>query len=401
MAIIDHLKSTGKLFKKFTGEFGIEIETETKKPYDVPAFKYWSHHQDGSLRDFGIEYVLKQPVQYYAEVQAALEEFRDKTKEIKFIKDSISTSVHVHVNVLNETFRTLGNFLTLYALFENILIRYSGPDRLSNLFCLPICDAEETYKNIVMLFKHAENKNYKGLSINENVCKYAACNLASLYQLGSIEIRSFRGETDIERIKNWVSVLYQILDYARGDRDPKQIILGYKDRQARLLDDVFRDYRKEIAHPDELKLMEQNLWYAASIAYSVKNWANLDVVQAAPEFKAKAKDLEAMARQLFNAAFNDLTLADQMHVNHILELQHIAKHGMVVQPNPAPGVEAVFQEALRVEQEQRARRAQAPRLGNMEWAGEDAQPAAINPIEWQRLAGDVAGARAARRDRDA
>src|SRR5690606_24321632 len=108
---------------------------------------------------------------------------------LPFIRDPVSASLHVHPNMLNETFQTMGNFLTLYSLFENLLIRYSGPNRLSNLFCPPICDAEETSRNIVGMMEAVENKKFKGLMYDENRVKYAALNLSSLSRYGSLEVR--------------------------------------------------------------------------------------------------------------------------------------------------------------------------------------------------------------------
>lgn len=360
MKIIDIVRLAGKSHKNHTGEFGIEIETETKSAYEYPKFTYWECHQDGSLRDYGVEYVLKQPVKYYQEVNLALEEFKDKTKNLKFIKDSPSTSVHVHINFLQEEARTLGNFFTLYSMFENILIRYSGPDRLSNLFCLPICDAEETYRNMVSMIHNIQNRKYIGISLSEQAVKYAACNLSSLYKYGSIEIRSFRGETDIEKIRNWISILYQLLDYSRQDIDPKQIMMRWKERQGKFLDDVFRDFRKEIAHKDELELIDNNIWYAASIAYSLKDWSQFGAEEKIPEFKPKQKDLDTYSINLFGQPFDQIPVVDQEHVRHVLQQAHMSKYMKGVKvPNPP-----AWQDAPR------ARQAQA-RIGpvQVDWNG--------------------------------
>lgn len=352
MTILDFMNKSGlKSFKKYDGEIGLEIETETKSAesypkgllvpdergnWKIPSLKYWDTHADGSLRDFGLEFVLKQPVRFKKELPAALNEFDEKLSGVKFIKDSVTTSVHVHLNMLNESFKTLGNFLTLYTLFENLLIRYSGPDRLSNLFCLPICDAEDTYKNIVGMMQQIEKKYYKGLFFNESNVKYAALNLGAFSAYGSMEVRSFRGETDTKAISNWVSILYSLLEYARKDINPKEIMLSWKDKQKKLLDEVFTDYRKELVHPDEFKLVDQNVWYAGSIAYSVKNWASLDETVKPPEFKPKQKELEMMASHYFQAAWIALDNAQQDFIIKKLKADHDKKYynGEVAKTKP-------------------------------------------------------------------
>jgi hypothetical protein len=345
MTILDFMTKSGiKQYKKYDGEIGLEIETETKSqssyPPDflvagtmpgqprwiAPSLRYWDVHPDGSLRDFGLEYVLKQPIKFKKELPDALEEFKEKTAKVKFIKNSITTSVHVHLNMLNESFKTLGNFLTLYTLFESLLIRYSGPDRLSNLFCLPICDAEDTYKNIIQMMKYAENKQYKGMLFTEANVKYAALNLGAFSSYGSMEVRSFRGETDTKSIYNWVAILYSLLEYARQDVNPKQIMLSWKERERRLLDDVFKDYRKEISHPDELKLIDNNVWYAGSIAYGIKNWESLDETVKAPAFKPNQKDLEYNAMNHFGIGWGALDGAQQDHLLKVMREAHERKH---------------------------------------------------------------------------
>ncbi len=308
--IYDKFKLAGKVGARLRGEIGLEIETESKKAYEPPLFSYWTTHPDGSLRDFGIEYVLKQPLMYEKELDLALEEWKTKTSGLKFITDSVTTSVHVHLNFLNRTFVELGNFLTTYALIENILIRYSGDDRRSNLFCLPICDAEETYHNIRHMFQNFYNKNY-GYRETPNQVKYAACNIATLSQYGSIELRSFRGETNINLIRDWIDILYDIYTYAQTkDLDPKKILSEWREKETLLLDVIFS--KKSLKNLSTIKgikeLIEPNVWYAASIAYSVKgDWRELDADLKIPEFKPKTADLNQCAVMNFGQDFDRIS----------------------------------------------------------------------------------------------
>jgi hypothetical protein len=325
--VIKTLKNT----KRHDGEFGVEIETETKTPYDAPMLKYWSTHQDGSLRNFGIEYVLRQPLLVKTQIPDALEEFEALTKNIKFIKDSHTTSVHVHVNMLNETFRTFANFLCTYTLVENLLIRYSGPDRLSNLFCLPICDAEDTYKNIIHMMRAVNEKNYKALLFSENQVKYGALNLASFNSLGSLEIRTFRGETDIKEIKKWINIIYSVLTYARNQkRSPHTIMEDWKSNNLRILDEIFGNSRDDISYKDEKELLEKNLFYAASIAYSVRDWSNFDLERPKKEFKPTASQIKSEASILFGMEPTNLNSAQLDYV--YISLQKKWEAGNLIKP---------------------------------------------------------------------
>jgi hypothetical protein len=324
MTIYDHIKYTRDI-KRYDGEIGLEIETETKKEYVPSEFKYWTTHRDGSLRDFGQEYVLRQPLKFKDELPVALEEFKEKTKDIKFIKDSISTSVHVHLNMMNETFKTMGNFLTVYSLVENLLIRYSGPDRLSNLFCLPMCDAEMTYRNICTMMNHISSKNYKGLYFNEGHNKYGALNLASFGTYGSLEVRSYRGTTDINEIYDWVGILYSIVEFARRDHNPKDIMDQWKVSGLKLLDNIFGQYREKLTHKDEEKLLKKNLLYAASTAYSVKDWNSLDVKKEEFVFKPTVKQLDNAAIEMVGKKYYDLAPGEADYVFESLRQRAKAK----------------------------------------------------------------------------
>lgn len=324
MALIDFFLGV-KNFKKMDGEIGLEIETETKQPYEVSSFFFWKTVPDQSLRDFGMEYVLKQPVKY-EQIPDALDEFEKKTKDLKFIRDSISTSVHVHLNVLNEDLKTLGNFITSYILFENLLIRYSGPDRLSNLFCLPVCDAEETYINARNIFKQAEQKNYRGMALSENTVKYAALNLATIYKYGSLEVRSFRGETDVKSIQSWIDILYSMMKFSRSeDINPKSLVEMYKKDGISIGNKIFGENNfKALTASVENKqeLIEKNLFYAASVAFAVKDWDELDFLNKMPKFKPTEKQLDAFSQGHFGKLYNEMTEGEKIFVYQHMERKH-------------------------------------------------------------------------------
>lgn len=317
MKVIDVLE-TLKSYNRFDGDMGIEIETEAKAPYQIPKFFFWNHTNDNSLRDFGIEYVLKQPLPY-KDIKKALKEFQDKTKDISFIKDSISTSVHVHINMMNEDLITLANFLTTYTLFENLLIRFSGPDRLSNLFCLPIIDAEAINDNTCFLLKGINAKNYKAIALGENAVKYAALNLSSLHKYGSLEIRSFRGETDIEKIQEWVDILYRILEFSREDLTPNDILDSFKKDGIKIKDKIFKEYSKLLSHPSEIELVEQNVYFAGKVAYSIPDWDVFQHMIDPRKFKPSVKQLDIEALAKFKKAFEELSPGESDFVYNSLK----------------------------------------------------------------------------------
>lgn len=298
----------------FDGTFGLEIETEAPSSYKIKEYSFWDVKNDGSLRDFGKEYVLKVPLRFGEELDAALNEFKTKTAGIPFHQNSISTSVHIHVNVLPETWRTLANFLTIYTLTENILIEYSGEFRRNNLFCLPIRSVPYVQQLINTIFENVEKKNYKfSRKLEQEYIKYAALNLGTLYRFGSIEIRSFRGTTDINLIRNWVEIQNNILEFSRQDITPQIIMDSFRDQKSALLKDIFKDKWKHLQHPAEEILLRPNLWYAGTIAYAFTNeqWNSLDTLPKQKDSSYPPDKLNVYAKMLFGPTVKYNTLSPE------------------------------------------------------------------------------------------
>jgi hypothetical protein len=284
--IYDSLYSAGFQLKRHTGDIGLELETETIKPYEPPAQKFWSNLRDNSLRDFGVEYILKAPTARGMETRLALEEWDSKVRRQYPLKsDSYSTSVHVHLNFLNNTWRQMINFLVTYYLLENLLIRFSGPDRRSNLFCLPICDAEGELEAIFSLVRILGTYQYRKIAFNPELYKYSAMNICNISKLGTLESRSMRGVTDIKIISQWIDMLLAIKDFSElQGMNPLRILEVYEKEgpvrfaegilgtaNIKTIDSIIDKNKENIS-----QLVEQNLWYAAKIATSAKfddeNW---------------------------------------------------------------------------------------------------------------------------------
>lgn len=259
---------------EYDGELGIEIETESLRPYDPPRFEHWTTHQDGSLRNFGIEYVLRVPLNYQ-DIGKALKEFELNTRQIAFTP-SVYTSVHVHFNQKNRTLTQLFNFITLYLLFEETLGHYCGPDREGNLFCLKTSNSERNLVNITNLLDNFDRGNRRGvLSLNSNQLKYSGLNIAPLRHFGSLEIRTHPGTWDITLVQRWVDMLYKAVYHkALEFKDPIAIVnrfneVGYE----KFLIECFGDLTKYLTFSKGD--FEKTLWYATVVASGTTNWASL------------------------------------------------------------------------------------------------------------------------------
>lgn len=216
------------LHKKFKtdGDVGIEIEVEGE---NLPRLeKFWKNEQDGSLRGpETVEYVLEKPMTLH-DARIALKYLDAQYKANNaVVHDSVRAGVHVHVNVQKLDMIQLYNFMTLYLVLEEVLVKWCGPTREGNLFCLRTCDADFL---ISQLQQAAETKAFNGLVTDQ--LRYASMNVKALGTYGSLEFRSMRGTRDLQLIYKWAEVLVKLRDKATTYENPEKIIEGFSEGQA-------------------------------------------------------------------------------------------------------------------------------------------------------------------------
>lgn len=299
-------------FKPARGTYGIEIETETKDKtgypsgflveaidndqgsmyWKTPRLPAWKGVHDGSLRNYGVEFILDKPLDY-GEAVAALDSFGVETSSVKFLRDQPGTSVHVHVNMQNETPLQMANFVTLVMMFENLLTHYSGPTRRSNCFALPTRCAEGIRDNILSLFTRLNDGLDNAISFSPDHVKYAVLNLATLSRFGSLEIRCFKGTTDTNEIKKWLGIINQMYVFSRTPGlTPRGLCKDYQQRETELLFDIFGPFAQDLMIPGYKELIGANEFNTFKIAMSVKDWYSFGGFYEAKEKVKKLKKME-------------------------------------------------------------------------------------------------------------
>jgi hypothetical protein len=206
------------------GEFGIELETSTVRPYTMPKLSFWEAKGDQSLRDFGIEYVLRTPKDYKA-VPKTLKHFDDTMEEstIRFHND-VYCSTHVHINIKKFTPQQLLNLICLWILFEDTLLSYCGEDRDGNLFCLKNKQAEFIYYSLCKNLADSNNIN-RVFTFSSGTFKYGAINLATISTLGSLEVRCHPAfSSKAMEIMPWVDILKALKEAALSYESPEDLV---------------------------------------------------------------------------------------------------------------------------------------------------------------------------------
>lgn len=299
--------------------FGVEVELEGRRIISnrEAIIKYWCLHQDGSLRITkenaqACEYVFRRPLNMEA-TQLALKILFDYLREGGVeVFESYRTSIHVHVNFLNDSFRTIVNFLTLAIIFDELFVSQNGDTRIGNNFCLRSKDAEGQITNLISsIVKHGSIFN---LELNN---RYSSINMSSLLKFGTVEFRSLECTTDYARVIHWIKTLQTLKDSAKQYENPREIISKFSRRGPLgfMISNLGDQAEKYIRVSDAHRMLHNGMRLAQDFAFC-SDWQ--------PPTKAEEKKLSARLK-----AFKP---AEEHHWGN---LNHVVQPGLM--PNvPAP-----------------------------------------------------------------
>lgn len=257
---------------KTDGDVGIEIEVEGER---LPKLdKYWKNEHDGSLRGpENIEYVLERPMSL-KDARIALKYLSVQyNKHDSNVHDSVRAGVHVHINVQDLNIIELYNFMTLYIILEEVLVKHCGQYREGNLFCLRTCDADYL---LAQLQNAACDKNFRSLVTDQ--LRYASMNVKALGTYGSLEFRAMRGTRDLELIYNWAALLFNLREVAKRYPSPDKIIEGFSEGESRaFLTNALGVHAEGYMCEGFERMLCDGMRRAQDVAYCV-DWANFNEV---------------------------------------------------------------------------------------------------------------------------
>lgn len=283
--------------KKVDGDVGIEIECEVRKQLSkVWDSRFWTLHNDGSLRNIGYEFVLSRPIKT-REIDPALTDWLNNVQyhQLKFV-DSKRASVHVHCNVQDYTILEVFNVLASYWLVEPLLLEIAGNERKGNLFCLGINSADTVHSQLITNLK----KGQFFQNFSKDSFRYASINLEALYKFGSLEFRIMRGTQDTQLIAKWAKELRSLVDNAKKFKSPHEIItLVSEGKHKRFLRSLFSedfvdDLIKATGHSWRNKINE-NVLLILDVLAAKDHW---DPAKDEEDEKKRAKDTNSRQTSL-------------------------------------------------------------------------------------------------------
>jgi len=207
-------------------EFEVEPIANRRLSLDGFAATLWNVERDGSLRDGGLEYILKGPLSFDDTLTALgeLAEWFSEAPNHRLRDDSTRTSTHVHLNARFLTPVQVTNFACLWYIIEEAYSQTLPPSRVGNLFALRACD---TQRGFATFFKQAlDNRHSFAQSFDENL-RYGALNLASLGRFGSMELRILPGMTNPLDLVPHLHAYMQMHALCQQFSDPVDIITSF------------------------------------------------------------------------------------------------------------------------------------------------------------------------------
>lgn len=259
--------------KPQAGAIGVEIEVEADNmPSADSVCNHWRLERDASLRGESGEFVLRRPLDI-KDLDKAFDEITNAmVNHGTRVRPTYRAGVHVHVNVQDLTPKQLITFISLYFIFEEVLLSYCDKSRAGNHFCLRMSDASYSLDMITDAIMKSDLQ-----SLNTEDLRYASLNITSLFKYGSIEFRALESTTDFNKIKEWATVLNQLKEWAKTISDPSKILgeasaMGFEEFAKAVLGPSYRTFRP-YATEDRIRTGVRNIQYAL---YS-RNWGEVDL----------------------------------------------------------------------------------------------------------------------------
>lgn len=267
-----------------SGLIGLEYEFEgvghfawdTKLGESVSP--YFSLHGDGSLRNGGAEFVLREPL-FGEELGTAIRAMDDVARALRF-KSSYRTSMHVHLDMERATYpdQVLG-VATVYAIFEPYLYKFVGQSRDMCNYCLPWYRHDQHFNVFLKGVKETSEPGHTGNHVTQKLkglkeFKYAGLNFFSLGDYGTLEFRHAPVGLEANRVIQWVNIIQSLKNYVLASGQGYESILNkaFSSTPAEFANEVFGEHAKVFSRfvPRPAEAFQLGLKTASSFAASAQ-----------------------------------------------------------------------------------------------------------------------------------
>ncbi len=202
----------------FQALYGIEVEVEGYYWYAGVDLPEWRVTEDGSLRNGGAEFVLRDPMEWL-DAEQAVQELYEAWNWVA----SVRCGIHVHMNVIGMSLNALKAMLTVYAAAEPAIFHTLCRGREENIFCVPWYLAPGD----VARAQRARTVREMQLAAMDYP-KYSAMNLAPLRTLGTVEFRGLGTAVYPGPLLRLLDLCRELHNVARLSPTPEEIVRAFE-----------------------------------------------------------------------------------------------------------------------------------------------------------------------------
>ncbi|WWV92019.1 hypothetical protein [Escherichia phage PJNS034] len=228
------------------GRVGLELELENMPNARQAAG--WTVTGDGSLRNSGVEYVLRG-------AQGGMELFNsilslEEALMAHQCDANLRCSTHVHLDIRRLTVAQLKRLLLAYTVFEPLIFELSGAHRRTNNFCPSFSFAQQQIRKLSNNWHH-DGERFLARIVEgrdrQSSDKYSALNLVPIFTQGSVEFRGAEAKPSagkMIRLANRILSLYDLAVNSDMNQSDAEFInsLANLDVQQALMGTIPRDF---------------------------------------------------------------------------------------------------------------------------------------------------------------
>jgi hypothetical protein len=196
--------------------YGIEIEVEDARGAEAVAG--WDIVGDGSLRNNGVEYVFRAPLNYRSSMEA-LKLYADMANSRDGFEHNYRTSVHIHANIGHLTQRQVLGLFCVYCVLEPM---FFDPERRESPYCIGIGESSNAMEQIMQAFSTDPHPDFYS-RIGGRQMKYMALGTCRLLDLGTFEFRMFSGSNDYATLASKLDYIDHLLRAAAVSFDKEDV----------------------------------------------------------------------------------------------------------------------------------------------------------------------------------
>ena len=233
---------------------GIEVEGELASINDhaVLAAAGWAVHEDGSLRDDGLEFVLDRPSAGNA-LSSAVEGFFSAVRndQVEY-QQSPRSGTHIHVNVSDQAYGVAQNMLAIMYCIDELVFKWADDDRAWCSYCNSLNTLPARVLRAALVEREVNehfNRHYVWPVPTSD--RYYGFNFSSIFKHGTVEFRYFPTTKDEQQMWSWIDFTHAVFNAASGcyekDLLAADILQAAADAPAEFLNNLLRDVPSVLA----------------------------------------------------------------------------------------------------------------------------------------------------------